>query len=385
MNDKINYFKPSGVENIPATQMLIDITGDIPGRIQLDGEFYIEKVLELIGQIQPISERYSVSMDGIETPSYLLYKLNDFVYLYISGGESIDDDDDFDDIPRIATEKLRSINYFKGLSKAKKEIDTSSGCIANITLFFTKGNKSKTKSIIENLLKCRVKYKKRNSISIVCQGNNGLYTEDFIIKKPELDLEMNYGESFTKVHNTILKRLNTKLDKGIVLLHGLPGTGKSFYLRYLVNIIKEKNVIYIPPDLAHEIASPSFIPFLMKYPDSIFLIEDAENILKKRIGQSNQAVSNLLNLSDGLLSDCLAIQIIATFNCNIGEIDEALLRKGRLIAKHEFKELPISDCQKISDSLGFTNKIDREMTLADIYNQDKDNFVDTKKRGKLGF
>jgi len=36
------------------------------------------------------------------------------------------------------------------------------------------------------------------------------------------------------IDKSIRDRLSTENDKGIVLLHGLPGTGKTTYLRHLI-------------------------------------------------------------------------------------------------------------------------------------------------------
>ena len=115
-----------------------------------------------------------------------------------------------------------------------------------------------------------------------------------------------------------------------------------------------------------------FIKTLLNCPNSILLIEDGENILSKRNGNSNQAISNLLNLSDGLLSDCANIQIVATFNTNIANIDEALLRKGRLIARYEFKELELDVAQQLGKSLNV--EITEPCTLAEIYNKKDQTF-----------
>ena len=107
--------------------------------------------------------------------------------------------------------------------------------------------------------------------------------------------------------------------------------------------------------------------------DSILIIEDAETIIKSREDSdlTTQAVANLLNLSDGLLGDSLHQPIIATFNCELSSIDPALLRKGRLIAQHEFSKLSVEKAQKLSDDLGFKTNIIEPMTLADIYCQNK--------------
>jgi hypothetical protein len=50
------------------------------------------------------------------------------------------------------------------------------------------------------------------------------------------------------------------------------------------------------------------------------------------------------------------------------KIDEALLRKGRLIAEHKFDALPIEDAQALINHLGFEYNADKPMTLTEIYN-----------------
>lgn len=64
---------------------------------------------------------------------------------------------------------------------------------------------------------------------------------------------------------------------------------------------------------------------------------------------SYSPVSTLLNLADGLLSDCLNIQIVCSFNTDLSMVDKALMRKGRLIAKYEFKELEVEKAQNLSN------------------------------------
>ncbi|CAF4653286.1 unnamed protein product, partial [Rotaria magnacalcarata] len=69
--------------------------------------------------------------------------------------------------------------------------------------------------------------------------------------------------------------------------------------------------------------------------NSLLIIEDAEGSLS-RLRTSNQSVANLLNLSDGLLSDGIQVQILATFNSPLISLDAALLRPGRLVAQYCF-------------------------------------------------
>ncbi|HEX8549628.1 MAG TPA: AAA family ATPase [Cytophagaceae bacterium] len=231
---------------------------------------------------------------------------------------------------------------------------------------------------LEALVKqCIIKEELRSEINLICR-NETLNLNAFEIPKLELDLELNYNDDFMEIDRIVKSRLSKPKDKGIVLLHGLPGTGKTNYIRHLLTSVNKK-MIYLPPDLAYEIGSPGFLTFLTDNSDSVLIVEDAENVIMERSGGSNGAMSNLLNLCDGLLSDCLNIQIVCTFNTDISKIDQALMRKGRLIAKYEFKKLEVGKAQKLSHSLGYLNEITAEMSLSEIYNQEQKAFSEETK------
>ena len=95
---------------------------------------------------------------------------------------------------------------------------------------------------------------------------------------------------------------------------------KTSYIRYLASMVR-KQVIFLPPNMAGAITNPDLISILIDNPNSIFVIEDAENIVINRKKDGYSPVSALLNISDGLLSDCLNIQIVCSFNTDISKID----------------------------------------------------------------
>jgi hypothetical protein len=216
----------------------------------------------------------------------------------------------------------------------------------------------------------------------ILTGSDYLRLNPVKVNPTKLNIHTHYNDDFEPIHKIILKRLNKKNDKGLVLLHGLPGTGKTTYLRYLVGKVNKK-VVFLPPELAVNIARPDFMELLLDNPNSILVIEDAENIITDRTQTQSSAISTLLNLSDGLLSDCLNIQIICTFNTQLSSVDSALLRKGRLIAKYEFGELVQEKAQKLSEALRFKSIIAKPMRLCDIYNQEEQTFEPSKS--KIGF
>lgn len=238
---------------------------------------------------------------------------------------------------------------------------------ADITLYFPDNERPAILELVEKLRPLR-KEKKISRVHLITNNNGELDLYGFTLTPPTVELALLYGEDFLPTYQYILRRLITPKDKGVALLYGPPGTGKTTLLRYLISEVSaHKDVIYLPPDLTRELASPNFLNFLMRRPESVLIIEDAENVIKARGEHNHQAVANLLNLTDGLLSDCLGIQIVCSFNCEINKIDPALLRKGRLIAKHYFDKLNVEQAQKLCDAQQIPLVVTEPMTLAEIF------------------
>jgi len=200
--------------------------------------------------------------------------------------------------------------------------------------------------------------------------------DNFIIK----DLDVNYGHGFEKFHNELMQRFSS--SKGLVLFHGIPGTGKTYYIRHMLRQMaaKRKSVIYIPPNMVDHLVEPAFMTFLSDQIKRwshdgnfcVLLIEDAEPLLAKRQeGVRIQGVTNLLNMTDGLLNDMLNLQIICTFNVDLRKLDSALLRPGRLIARKEFKALSELDANLLAQRLGIKHHFKKPATLGEIYAMQK--------------
>lgn len=186
-----------------------------------------------------------------------------------------------------------------------------------------------------------------------------------------------YNDDFIYEDQVIRDFIKEDNKSGIVILHGEKGTGKTSYIRNLIATNPEKKFIFVPSGIVKLLGQPEFASFLMGLSNSVIILEDCENVLKDRMSldSDDSAVSLILNISDGLLSDMLSIKFICTFNTNLKNIDNALLRKGRLISKHEFKPLKVDKVKRLlalynieHDEKLNIDYINEEMTLADIFN-----------------
>jgi hypothetical protein len=239
--------------------------------------------------------------------------------------------------------------------------------------------------LIDNIRQFRQREPTKNMIHLVIQGRAGLNLHPLQMKLAKCSVKKNYNDDMQVVHQKILKYLKKKDLSGLTLFHGLPGTGKSTYIRYLLSQIK-KEVIFLSPRAASNMDDPQLTSLLIENPNSVVVIEDAEDLLTSRDSNQNSGISTLLNISDGLLGAGLGIQFICTFNTALINIDSALLRKGRLRTLYEFKPLAKTKSRALLLDLGVEDYVpEQAMTLAEIYNLQQQTYDYGIKTNQIGF
>ena len=229
-------------------------------------------------------------------------------------------------------------------------------------------------------------FKDAHKFSMIKKNDYGDFElANFKTRKVEVDLENNYNEDLVDLTPGIFEFINDKTKNGIVLFHGIPGSGKTTYLRYLI-ANSEAKFIYLPNNLFSNISDPQFISFISSYPNSIIVLEDCEELIKSRDQQNDTTgIANMLNLGDGLLGDALQLKLICTFNCDLSKIDSAIMRKGRLVYRYEFNKLEIDKTNHLLSKLGIDYLSDEKMTLTDIFNFNHDNKNQKQSSKLIGF
>lgn len=215
----------------------------------------------------------------------------------------------------------------------------------------------------------------------ICASQDGYYLDKGRIKCPnDFDIKKLYNDNFESEHEKISKFIEDDDKSGLIILHGEKGTGKSSYIKHLINKFPNKKFVFVSPSLITLLSEPVFGSFLVSLNNHIIVLEDCENAIKdRRQNASAPAVSLLLNMTDGILSDDLGIKFICTFNDDMKNIDSALLRKGRLVSKYEFQPLSADKAQNLINDLGYNAVVSKPMSLSDIFYYGDDSYELTRK------
>jgi hypothetical protein len=185
------------------------------------------------------------------------------------------------------------------------------------------------------------------------------------------DLALHYGEDFPTWTGEFLRNL---AEPGISILRGETGTGKTSFLRHaMCSLAKTHRFYFVPVDNFALLSSGSLTEFWKAeqrdYPSAskVLVLEDAETLLAERDHQKKSPVAALLNLTDGLMTQFIRLHLICTLNCKIDDVDQALLRPGRLRFFRNFDRIPRQRALQLAQAHNLTLSGQPDFTLAEIF------------------
>lgn len=211
------------------------------------------------------------------------------------------------------------------------------------------------------------KGEKTPEMSVLVQGRSGLSLRYSKLNPVSINFDTMYPKEFKDVSDKIVEATSDEDKTGLIILHGVPGTGKTNYLRWLTSHASRR-MVFVPPEMVSHLTTPEFVSFLLAHKGLTLIVEDAEHTLSPRLGAERSIVSTILNLTDGLLGDVLRCQFICTFNTELTNIDAALLRPGRLLVRQEFRNLTVDESNNYLKSVDSDERVEEPTSLAELTN-----------------
>lgn len=210
----------------------------------------------------------------------------------------------------------------------------------------------------------------KNNLFSVVINQNGFDLEP--IKNPDLSIssiENCYNDDVLKSIKKMSKKL-LKNKKGLNIIHGERGTGKSSVIYFLSEKLIDKQFIYLPSNYFDlTLNNPEFKSFLKKHSNSVIILDDCEIFFSEMYTKSNLVTVNILQMVDGLDSHNFNLNLILIMNCSDEkEIDTQLLSCNNLKDVIKVTPLKKNKVLEICKILKKKNKFDTPIRLVEILN-----------------
>ena len=153
-------------------------------------------------------------------------------------------------------------------------------------------------------------------------------------------------------------------DASILLLIGPPGTGKTTFIRGLLQHANQSAMVsYDANILSKDYVFASFVEGKM----GLMVIEDADNFLSSR-SEGNDMMHKFLNVGDGLVTTKNKKLIFSTNLPSIRDVDSALIRPGRCFDIITFSNLNKEQAQKLATRVGVELAGEKsEYSIAEVF------------------
>ncbi len=291
-------------------------------------------------------------------------EVNEYI---INKSMSINSTIDIIDFDMVNEKKFIKINDNVYVSYTIIDKNTDTAFVNNITIFYKSADDLESvNTIVEEVLPYTLESdssetSKLNTVFLTEDGGLELEAIDKITLNENVDIF--YNKETVKSINRLTRTLK-KTEKGITVLYGVRGTGKTSIINSICDKL-DKTFIYIPNTLVESTFNNSdFTEFLRKNNNSIIVLDDCETNLNDIYSKSS---SNIIQLLDGILSHSVKLNIITIFNVDDEEdICETLKDSNSLIELVKFELLTEDECNNLSKTLNLNKNYKNKNRMIDV-------------------
>ncbi|MCX6388179.1 MAG: AAA family ATPase [Solirubrobacterales bacterium] len=212
------------------------------------------------------------------------------------------------------------------------------------------------------------------------------------------DLELNYSAS---TRNAIARLVEFKPPPAggrLILFHGEPGTGKSHAITSLAAEWREWADLMIVTDVERLMNDPEYLLSMVRPDDrrgkkviqdgryNLLVLEDAGEFLAPQAkAETGQALSRLLNITDGILGEAGRSLMLITTNEHVSSLHPAVAREGRCMAEIEFVPLNRTEIEAWCEDRNIETPDGNSLTLAELYAATRDKPIRVERQSSIGF
>lgn len=190
--------------------------------------------------------------------------------------------------------------------------------------------------------------------------HSAMRTERMFARQPWTDIRRNYAATATAQFDRLMQVRPPGIGGRLLLLHGAPGTGKTTALRSIATEWRDWCQIDCVLDAERLFNDARYLTNVVIGMDNerdddgdsdasgnagrrwrMLLLEDCDELIRAEAkATTGQALSRLLNLTDGLFGHGRQVLVAITTNEDLARLHPATVRPGRCLAQIEVGRLP---------------------------------------------